>query len=153
MNTHSNAPSALIIDDLVGGGYYLQSWRDRYGNGIWVCLAPGEDLIDEFRDLTSAGDNDALPTAEYIHSADWLPLVAGKTLSEAMAKLESRLSELPKSVLKIDSYWALAVMDALQHVSEVSRKTPNYGLEGRYAALPKSFTDIDPTRRLDLEPR
>ncbi len=86
--------------------FFLQSWNDNYGSGVWAALGLHETQIDTVRDLSSAGDLDMIPAMEYVRSADWLPYVTGRTLVDAMQQLEDRLARLPQDQLVRGSQWA-----------------------------------------------
>lgn len=122
--------------------FEFQSWNDRYSKGVWAALAPWGDAIDTVRGLSSAGDLDMIPAMNYVFSVDWLPMVTGRTLAEAMAALEARLASLPQDQLCRRSDWSAAVSRALEDLRKISDAAGDYGaLEGMLPKLPASFAD------------
>ncbi|CDQ10558.1 conserved protein of unknown function [Acidithiobacillus ferrivorans] len=103
------------IDRLVTKeGFFFQAWDDRYSKGVWAALGVWENQVDIVRDLSSAGDLDMMPAMDYVFSADWLPYVTGRTLAEAMQKLEERLALLPQDQIRRNSQWAHLVTQAVE---------------------------------------
>ncbi|WP_152385682.1 hypothetical protein [Achromobacter sp. GbtcB20] len=120
--------------------FEFQSWNDRYSKGVWTALGPREGAIDTVRGLSSAGDLDMIPAMNYVFSVDWLPMVTGRTLAEAMAALEARLASLPQDQLCRGSDWSAAVFRALEDLRDNADAADEYGaLEGMLPKLPAWF--------------
>lgn len=129
------------IDTLVSKhGFYFQAWDDRYGRGVWAALGLFENAIDVARDLSSCGDADAMVLTDFF-VADWLPLVTGRTLIEAMTNLETVLANLPAEHRTRDSDWANAVTRALEDLQNAHHESIKSGrmIESCMAALPSSY--------------
>lgn len=136
------------IDELVTKhGFEFHAWDDRYSKGVWAALGPWDGLVDTVRDLSSAGDLDMIPAMEYVSSVNWLPMVTGRTLMEAMAGLEERLATLPQDQLNRGSDWVSAVTCALERLRDEYNASRDYGdLDGRLPTLPTAFADLAPAR-------
>jgi len=121
--------------------FYFQAWDDRYSKGVWAALGLWETQVDTVRDLSGAGDLDVIPAMDYVFSADWLPYVTARTLTEAMQKLEERLATLPQDQLSRKSPWASLVSDAVQALTDATQGKSFYGDESpeRLADLPATF--------------
>ncbi|OHV80381.1 hypothetical protein [Ensifer sp. LCM 4579] len=133
-------PFAHINALVANEGFAFQAWDDRYCKGVWAALGPYENAVDVVRDLSSAGDLDMMPAMDYVLGADWMPIVTGKTLTEAMATLEARLACLPDDQLHRGSDWAAAVQKALENLRQTYDECSDYGdLEGKLSPLPKTF--------------
>ncbi len=130
-----------LIDRLVTNeSFALQAWDDRYSKGVWVGLSPNEYDLDVIRGLSSAGDLDMIPATDFVLSADWLPIVTGRTLVEAMSTLETRLAGLPSEQMVRASDWARSVSDAFNYLSRASRKCQDYGeMDGKLKPLPEKY--------------
>ena len=122
-------------------GFYFQAWDDRYGRGVWAALGLFENAVDAARDLSSCGDDEAMVLTEFF-VADWLPLVTGRTLIEAMTNLETVLASLPTEQRTRDSDWANAVSKAFEDLQNAHRESIKSGrmIESCLAALPRSFS-------------
>ena len=107
--------------------FSFQAWNDRYSKGVWAALGLLESEVDIVRELSSAGDLDMIPAMDYVFSADWLPYVTGRTLAEAMQKLEERLALLPQDQLNRNSQWADLVSKAIEALSDATRGRSWYG--------------------------
>jgi len=130
------------IDHLVTKeGFCFQAWDDRYSKGVWVALGLHELQVDVVRDLSSDGDLDMIPAMDYVFSANWLPYVTGRTLTEAMQSLEDRLASLPPGQLNRNSNWARLVSGAIDDLRESTCGRSNYGdkYPETLANLPESF--------------
>lgn len=100
-------------------GYAFQSWQDRYGRGIWAALGFWQDHMDIVRDLS--WDNEVqirFPAMDYVFSANWLPVVTGRTFVETAQNLEARLSLVPQGQLTGHSDWTKLVCRALLDLRE-----------------------------------
>ncbi len=93
--------------------FSFQAWNDRYSKGVWASLGLWENQIDTGRDLSSDGDLDMIPAMDYVFSAERLPYVTGRTLGEAMRKLEERLASLPQDQLHRGSQWSDLVSESI----------------------------------------
>jgi hypothetical protein len=123
--------------------FYFQAWRDSYGVGVWVALGRGENQIDTVRDLSS--NNRAankISAMDYVFSAEWLPIVTGGTLADAMQKLEERLAGLPQDQLSRESQWSDLVSQALMALIEAANSKDEY---------PDSLDDLPATFELAVE--
>lgn len=131
------------IDQLVTKeGFALQAWDNRYSKGVWAALGTNEYQVDVVRDLADAGDLDMIPAMDYVFSAEWLPHVTGKNLSEALSNLEARLAELPADQLNRNSVWARLISDGIDELRNANSESKDYGdIEGRLTTLPKTFTE------------
>lgn len=130
------------IDRLVTKeGFCFQAWDDRYSKGVWAALGLIENHVDCVRDLSSDGDLDMIPAMDYVFSADWLPYVTGRTLIEAMQKLEDRLAALPAAELSRNGRWASLVGDAVQALADATHGRSYYGDKQpeALAGLPATF--------------
>ncbi len=121
--------------------FSFQEWNDRYSKGVWAALGLWENQVDIVRDLSSDGDLDMIPAMDYVFSNDWLPYVTGRTLGEAMQKLEDRLTLLPPEQLNRNSQWASLVQEALQSLADATRGRSYYGdrIPEHLADLPATF--------------
>ncbi len=122
-------------------GFSFHAWDDCYSKGVWAALGLWENQVDTVRDLSSAGDLDMTPAMNYVFSADWLPYVTGRTLSEAMQKLEERLSRLPQDQLGRHSKWASLVNDAIVALRDATVGRSWYREKNPYSLvdLPATF--------------
>lgn len=107
--------------------FSFQAWNDRYSKGVWASLGLWENQIDTVRDLSSDGDLDMIPAMDFVFSAEWLPYVTGRTLGEAMQKLEERLASLPQEQLSRGSQWADLVSKAIDALTDATRGRSWYG--------------------------
>lgn len=132
-----------LIDSLITNhDFNFGAWNDRYGKGIWACLAPNEYLLNDVKESTSDSDLDMIPATNYFMFTDWLPLVTGKTFVEALSNLEALLATLPVDQLSRSSIWFNAVYSALDHLSDVRRQSNEYGsIEGQLDTLPKTWVE------------
>lgn len=130
-----------LIDKLVTKeSFALQAWDDRYSKGVWIGIVPSENGLDIVRDLSSAGDLDMIPATDFILDAEWLPILTGRTLIEAMTELEARLSALPPEQVARSSDWSGAVSDALDYLRRANDECRGYGaMDGRLQPLPKVY--------------
>lgn len=132
------------IDQLVTKeGFCFQAWDDRYSKGVWAALGLWETQVDTVRELSSAGDLDMEPAMEYVFSADWLPYVTGRTLTEAMQNLEARLATVPQDQLCRGSQWADLVSKAMHALFDATSGRSWYGDE-----TPHSLDDLPATFEL-----
>ena len=128
------------IDRLVTKeGFFFQAWDDRYSKGVWAALGLWDNQVDIVRDLSSAGDLDMSPAMDYVFSADWLPYATGRTLAEAMQKLEERLAHLPQDQISRNGQWANLVSKAVEALSDATRGRSWYGNP------PESLDDLPAT--------
>lgn len=126
--------------------FSFQAWNDRYSKGVWASLGLRENQIDTVRDLSSDGDLDMIPAMDYVFSAEWLPYVTGRTLGEAMQKLEDRLATLPQEQLSRGSQWAHLVSKAIDALTDATRGRSWYGDK-----KPDSLDDLPATFELAVE--
>ena len=133
-----------LISQLVDGlGFELLSWKDRYGKGTWVVCLPNDSF--EPHEIWEASEDADFPmflASEYLLSTtvNWLPVVTGNTLLEAMNGLESRLRDLDETELSHNSNWMTAVQGALAHFCHVRRKQAlNNGSRGSFLKLPSDY--------------
>lgn len=126
--------------------FSFQAWNDRYSKGVWAALGLWENQIDTVRDLSSDGDLDMIPAMDYVFSAEWLPYVTGRTLGEAMQKLEERLASLPQEQLNRGSQWADLVSKAIEALADSTRGRSWYGDK-----KPESLDDLPATFDLAVE--
>jgi hypothetical protein len=130
------------IDKLVTHeGYSLQCWDDRYSKGVWAALGSWENQVDTVRNLSSDGDLDMIPAMDYVFSADWLPYVTGRTLTDALQKLEERLASLPQTQLNRNGQWIKLVSDAIEALADNTLERSWYGKNppDSLADLPRTF--------------
>lgn len=125
-------------------GLAFQSWKDRYGKGVWAALGFWDWQIDVVRDLSDAGDLDMIPAMEYVSSADWLPYVTAPTFLAAISTLEERLASLPEDQLKRGSDWERMVSDAVDALRDATRNRSWYATDSNevpraLAPLPETF--------------
>jgi hypothetical protein len=123
--------------------FSFQAWNDRYSKGVWVALGLWDNQIDTVRDLSSDGDLDMIPAMNYVFSAEWLPYVTGRTLAEAIQKLEDRLAGLPQNQLRRESEWANLVSRAIEALTEAKSGKSWYGDK-----KPDSLDDLPSTFEL-----
>lgn len=139
-----------LIDKLVTEeGYAFQSWQDHYGKGVWAALGFWQDHVDIVRDLSwNSEDQIVFPAMNYVFSANWLPVVTGRTLTEAAQNLEERLSLLPQDQLTGDSKWTKVVCKALLDLREA-----HSGLyrDGKRIKWPEPLDDLPETFELAVE--
>lgn len=131
------------IDSLVTKhGFSFQAWDDRYSKGVWAALGTLENEVDTVRDLSSAGDCDAIPAMEYIDAAQWLPYATGRTLAEAMSNLEAILVVLPADQLARGTDWASLVFGAIDELRRAEHASTTYGgIEGKLPRLAATFEE------------
>jgi hypothetical protein len=123
-------------------GFQFQAWDDRYSKGVWAALGVFHASVDAVRDTSQAGDCDMIPAMDYVFSADWMPCVTGRTLTEAMTNLETRLAALPAEQLSRDSDWSWAVSRALENLRDAWNTSSGYGdIEGTLQPLPANFSE------------
>lgn len=107
--------------------FTLKAWADRYGKGIWAVCTPSAYHGDEICEASSDGDLDMIPATEYVLSTQWLPIVTGNNLVEALIELEDRLGRFSTDALLDGSCWSAAVWDALEHFRDVRRSRATFG--------------------------
>ncbi len=83
---------------------------------------------------------------DYVYSADWLPYVTGRTLGEAMQKLEECLASLPQEQLSRGSQWANLVSKAIHALTDATSGRSWYGDK-----KPESLDDLPATFELAVE--
>lgn len=118
--------------------FAFQSWSDRYGKGVWTCLAPNKHLLDEIYDYTTESDIDMINASDYIEPTNWLPFVTGIDFISSLEALENLLASLPQTMLCSQSIWSDSIHHALENLSEM-RRMKSYNL---YPALPETFEDL-----------
>ncbi|WP_411706383.1 hypothetical protein [Edaphovirga cremea] len=123
--------------------FYFQAWDDRYCKGVWASLGLWENQVDIVRGLPSDGDLDMIPAMRYVFSAGWLPYVTGRTLADAMQKLEDRLALFPQEQLNRNSQWASLVCNAIEALSDATRGRSCYG-----QLYPEALDDLPATFEL-----
>ncbi|WP_210467469.1 hypothetical protein [Vibrio crassostreae] len=70
-------------------------------------------------------------------------LAIGDDLADGLTKLENRLSALPESELSRVSQWSNAVVEALEHLKEVTNSSSDYGsTQGQFNTLSSDFRKI-----------
>lgn len=135
-----------LINKLIKNDYfYIRSWNDNYGKGVWVCLAPSSYMLEEIECASDAGDCDMIPATDYLlpDDAEWLPIVIANTFTEGLAQLEMRLSALPETELNRNSAWCKAVGSVIDHLQEVSESTKEYGgMDGKFKTISSNYTQI-----------
>jgi len=87
-----------------------------------------------------------IPAMDYVFSADWLPYVTGRTLAEAMQRLEERLKLLPQDQLDRSSRWADLVSRAIEALSDATSGRSSHGEK-----KPMSLGDLPATFELAVE--
>lgn len=132
------------IDTLVAKqGFTLKAWDDSYSKGVWVVCTQLQYQANEIQEASEDGDLDMIPATDYVLSTDWLPVVIGNSLIDAMTLLEARLAQLDQGDLARDSQWASNVWDALEHLRDVRRERGQYGgTDGRFQQLPATLTAL-----------
>jgi hypothetical protein len=101
-------------------GFTFKAWDDRYGKGIWAVCTPLPNHGDEICEASADGDLDMISATEYVLSTEWLPIVTGKSLADALTELEERLGRFSAQSLAEGSSWSAAVCDALEHFRDVA---------------------------------
>lgn len=119
-------------------GFGFQSWTDRYGKGIWACIAPNEFLLDEMKEYSSDGDIDMINASDYIEQTNWLPFVTGNSFVEALNELERLLASLPPGMLCRGSMWSNSIHRALENLQKMRRSN----VFDLYDPLPETFNDL-----------
>jgi len=120
--------------------FTLKVWDDRYSKGLWAVCTPIQYQADEIQEASYAGDLDMIPATEYVLSTEWLPVVTGASLSEALGALEERLSSFDDTEIGRGTAWGIGVWDTLEHLRDVRRESKDYGdTDGHFRALPKTF--------------
>ena len=139
-----------LIDKLVTEeGYAFQSWQDHYGKGVWAALGFWQDHVDIVRDLSwNSEDQIVFPAMDYVFSANWLPVVTGRSFTEAVQNLEERLRLLPQDQLTRYSEWTKGVCKALLDLREA-----HSGLyrDGKRIKWPEPLDDLPETFELAVE--
>jgi len=136
-----------LIGELVKErGFVLQTWSDRYSDGVWVCCLPYSPQCEAVNDVSEDGDLDMIPATEYLLNPkiDWLPVLIGSNFIDALQTLEARLNALPKDFIQPDSKWIVAVHEAIEHLRAVRKENSgDYGgTDGKYIPLPSDFTKL-----------
>lgn len=108
-------------------GFTLKVWPDRYGKGIWAVCTPLPQHGDEVCDASSDGALDMIPATAYILSTEWLPIITGNNVADALADLEQRLHRFSVAALSERSCWSTAVWDALEHFRDVRQSSHEFG--------------------------
>lgn len=139
-----------LIDKLVTEeGYAFQSWQDHYGKGVWAALGFWQDHVDIVRDLSwNSEDQIVFPAMDYVFSANWLPVVTGRSFTEAVQNLEERLRLLPQDQLTRYSEWTKGACKALLDLREA-----HSGLyrDGKRIKWPEPLDDLPETFELAVE--
>ncbi|CAJ6620674.1 Uncharacterised protein [Burkholderia pseudomallei] len=118
-------------------GFSVKLWNDRYGKGVWAVCTPLAYHAVEICEASSDGDMEMIPAAEYVLSTDWLPVVASRSVVDAMSALEARLGQFTEAALEEQSCWREAVWDALEHFRDVRRSG------GHFEELPVVLTQTE----------
>lgn len=145
--SNQDATGFPIIDRLMSEGFYFQSWDDRYGRGVWAALGTHESEVDTVRNLSNAGDCDAIPAMEHMDSGKaWLPYATGRTFLDAVGNLEKHLSALPIASGSPLGPWRRAVYEAIDALRQATDGKSYYApsQEKRPDALndlPKKFEE------------
>lgn len=98
----------------------MLSWRERYGNGIWVALAPAVPMLNNIEFISTGNDIQSIELSSYfLDQGLWLPVVTGETLIVALSKLDLKTFSVPEELC---DKWMSAVYDAYEKVYELGRK-------------------------------
>lgn len=116
--------------------FYLQSWNDNFGIGVWTCLATNSLDLDEFRGL-SENSRTSIDANHYIADNNWFPVATGTNFIDSMNILEQLLSTIPSDMLKRDSIWTSSIHKALENLREWHRS--NFQ---EYQPLPTTFEEL-----------
>lgn len=126
------------IDKLVTTeGFTLKAWDDWFSEGgVWLVCTQNQNHADEIQGLSQSTDEGMPAAIRYLLSTDWLPVVKGASLIDAMTMLESRLALLPSAQLHVDSQWGVAVRNALHNCPLVRDPSTR---DDRSKILPKTL--------------
>ncbi|AKJ27332.1 hypothetical protein [Caldimonas brevitalea] len=132
-------------------GFAFESWEDPSGKAVWAALLPSEEALDDVRVAACAERPQLRPAADFLASADWMPLTTASTFDKAVAKLEMLLACLPQEMRARDTTWSSAVTSALEHLRQLRqaaarRKTCDVSFD----AMPASFEELVAEVRLGL---
>jgi len=109
------------INDLIEkNNWSMLSWRERYGDGIWVALAPSVSLLDNIEFISTGEDIQSIELSSYFHDQGlWLPVVKADTIISALSKLDLKTFSVPE---KFVDKWMDAVQEAYERVYDLGRK-------------------------------
>ncbi|WP_318493527.1 hypothetical protein [Photobacterium leiognathi] len=97
-------------------GYLLSVFEDRYGRGCVAVLSYKRAHLVDVEECLELGDLDSIPAYSYLTGIDWLPIVFGDNIVDALEKLESRLSLVPSDQLNRSSEWGENVTSAFDNL-------------------------------------
>ncbi|CCC86329.1 hypothetical protein [Paenibacillus polymyxa] len=131
------------INDLIAeNNWSMLSWRERYGDGIWLALAPSITLLDNIEFISTGGDIQSIELSSYFHDQGlWLPVVKADTINSALSKLDLKIFSIPKEFV---DKWMDAVHEAYERVYELGR-TNNYMLN---SAIEQKDSGLMPPKEL-----
>lgn len=110
----------MLIDE---HGWVLLSFRERYGNGVWVTIGPVINHLYELQQIKDGGDIQSLELGYYLgDEGSWLPTAFGEDYCSAINALESKI----KTVAHSDA-WRSAVEEAFLTIYE--EDDGSYGLK------------------------
>lgn len=94
--------------------WVLLSFRERYGNGVWVAIGPVINHLYELQQIKDGGDIQSLDLGDYLENVgSWLPTAFALDYYSAVDALEEKI----KTFAHIDS-WRSAVGDAFLCIYE-----------------------------------
>lgn len=128
-DAHEKTPKPTALDFVISQGGVVSAWGYRYGNYVWVGVAPDYSLsiLEDARNYTESADIEALGFCEYLNGkGQWLPFESGETVSTAISNLARKLGEYDQDILKrASAYWE-SVEETFRILSTVS--DGNYGI-------------------------
>lgn len=83
-------------------GFTLKVWEDRYSKGVWAVCTPVPYDGDAIYEASEDGDIAMSAATDYVLSTEWLPVVTGPSVIEALTKLEERLGRVNTNCVLID---------------------------------------------------
>ncbi|MDC0764230.1 hypothetical protein POF51_26275 [Brevibacillus sp. AG] len=126
-----------IINELIDKhDWAMLSWRERYGDGIWVALAPAVSMLDNIEFISTGNDIQSIELALYLNGQGlWLPVVQGETIIDALRELDLKTSSVPEEFL---DKWMRATYDAYERLYELGRRD-GYKLKAAITAKDKTL--------------
>jgi len=98
----------------------MLSWRERYGDGIWVALAPAVSMLDNIEFISTGNDIQSIELSSYFMGKGlWLPVVQGETIITALRELDLKTSSVPEELI---DKWMRATYDAYERIYELGRR-------------------------------
>lgn len=103
--------------------WVLLSFRERYGNGVWVAIGPVINHLYELQQIKDGGDIQSICLGDYLENeGSWLPTALALDYYSAVDALEEKIKTFAHS-----DTWRSAVGDAFLTIYE--EDDGSYGLK------------------------